>query len=59
VIDVETLKWSAEHHEGQPTHASLRFDGGKYPARGAILRSAPDAPVSGPPYGIIHENGPL
>lgn len=47
MIDVETLKWSAERHEGQPAHASLRFDGGQHPARGAILRSAPDAPVNG------------
>lgn len=33
----EVLTWSADHHEGQPAHASLRFDGGKNPDRGAIL----------------------
>ncbi|TDD04990.1 Tat pathway signal sequence domain protein [Nonomuraea deserti] len=43
----ETLTWSAEHHEGQPAHASLRFDGGKNPDRGAVLRSGPGAPVNG------------
>ncbi|MEU6713380.1 LamG-like jellyroll fold domain-containing protein [Nonomuraea sp. NPDC046802] len=42
----ETLKWSAEHHEGQPAHASLRFDGGKNPDRGAVLRSGQNAPVN-------------
>ncbi|MEV4579933.1 LamG-like jellyroll fold domain-containing protein [Nonomuraea jabiensis] len=42
----ETLRWSAEHHEGQPAHASLRFDGGKNPDRGAVLRSAANAPIN-------------
>ncbi|MBB2912024.1 3',5'-cyclic AMP phosphodiesterase CpdA [Streptosporangium becharense] len=42
----EVLKWSAEHHEGQPAHASLRFDGGKNPDRGAVLRTGPAAPLN-------------
>jgi hypothetical protein len=42
----EVLKWSAEHHEGQPAHASLRFDGGKSPDRGAVLRSGAAAPIN-------------
>ncbi|MDP4507777.1 LamG-like jellyroll fold domain-containing protein [Nonomuraea turcica] len=42
----EVLKWSAEHHEGQPAHASLRFDGGKSPDRGAVLRSSAAAPIN-------------
>lgn len=43
----ETLTFSDEHHSGQPAHASLRFDGGKGPDRGAILRAGPDAPING------------
>ncbi|WP_211267162.1 LamG domain-containing protein [Nonomuraea candida] len=43
----ETLRWSADHHEGQPAHASLRFDGGKGPDRGAVLRTAANAPING------------
>jgi hypothetical protein len=43
----EVLTWSSEHHEGQPAHASLRFDGGKNPDRGAILRTAANAPING------------
>lgn len=42
----ETLTWSAEHHDAQPAHASLRFDGGKGPDRGAVLRTGPNAPVN-------------
>jgi hypothetical protein len=42
----EVLTWSAEHHEGQPAHASLRFDGGKRPDRGAVLRSGAGAPIN-------------
>ncbi|GAA1873666.1 metallophosphoesterase [Myceligenerans crystallogenes] len=42
----ETLTWSAEHHDGQPAHASLRFDGGQSPDRGALLRTGPDAPLN-------------
>ncbi|GAA2913396.1 metallophosphoesterase [Streptosporangium fragile] len=42
----EVLRWSAEHHEGQPAHASLRFDGGKNPDRGAVLRTGPAAPLN-------------
>ncbi|MGJ6968043.1 LamG-like jellyroll fold domain-containing protein [Streptosporangium sp. G11] len=42
----EVLKWSAEHHEGQPAHASLRFDGGKNPDRGAVMRTGPGAPLN-------------
>lgn len=41
-----TLTRSTEHHAGQPAHASLRFDGGKGPDRGAILRTAADAPLN-------------
>ncbi|MFI0423928.1 LamG-like jellyroll fold domain-containing protein [Spongiactinospora sp. 9N601] len=37
------LTWSDEHHGDQPAHASLRFDGGKSPDRGAVLRTAAGA----------------
>ncbi|PJE97290.1 Tat pathway signal sequence domain protein [Streptomyces carminius] len=40
------LTWSADHHGGQPAHASLRFDGGKNPDRGAILTTGPHAPLN-------------
>ncbi|WP_250008459.1 LamG-like jellyroll fold domain-containing protein [Actinoplanes sp. M2I2] len=43
----QTLTVSAEHHVGAPAHASLRFDGGKGPDRGAILHTAADAPING------------
>ncbi|MFF4048507.1 LamG-like jellyroll fold domain-containing protein [Streptomyces chartreusis] len=43
----DALTWSADHHPGQPAHASLRFDGGKGPDRGAILTTAAGAPVNG------------
>ncbi|MFF5986823.1 LamG-like jellyroll fold domain-containing protein [Prauserella flavalba] len=42
----DVLTWSAEHHHDQPAHASLRFDGGKSPDRGAVLRAAPNAPIN-------------
>ncbi|MFF4636192.1 LamG-like jellyroll fold domain-containing protein [Streptomyces olivaceus] len=42
----EALTWSAEHHPGQPAHASLRFDGGTTPDRGAILRTGARAPLN-------------
>jgi hypothetical protein len=42
----EVVTWSDEHHPGQPAHASLRFDGGKGPDRGAILRAAQGAPIN-------------
>ncbi|MGK5440371.1 LamG-like jellyroll fold domain-containing protein [Micromonospora sp. URMC 105] len=42
----EVLTYSIEHHPGQPAHASLRFDGGKGPDRGAILRAAPNAAIN-------------
>ncbi|MDM4718736.1 hypothetical protein QTQ03_03680 [Micromonospora sp. WMMA1363] len=42
----DALTYSTEHHPGQPAHASLRFDGGKGPDRGAILQAAPDAPIN-------------
>ncbi|MGI5211793.1 LamG-like jellyroll fold domain-containing protein [Plantactinospora sp. CA-290183] len=42
----ETLTYSTEHHRGQPAHASLRFDGGKSPDRGAVLRTGPNAPIN-------------
>jgi hypothetical protein len=42
----EVLTWSDEHHVNQPAHASLRFDGGKSPDRGAILEAAAAAPIN-------------
>ncbi|SFA94989.1 3',5'-cyclic AMP phosphodiesterase CpdA [Amycolatopsis marina] len=42
----EVLTWSAEHHVAQPAHASLRFDGGRNPDRGAVLRTAARAPIN-------------
>ena len=40
------VTYSAGHHPDQPGHASLRFDGGKGPDRGAMLRAADDAPIN-------------
>ncbi|WP_433215530.1 LamG-like jellyroll fold domain-containing protein [Dactylosporangium sp. CS-047395] len=40
------LTWSAEHHAGAPAHASLRFDGGKSPDRGAVLEAVAKAPIN-------------
>jgi hypothetical protein len=45
--DATALTWSAEHHDAQPAHGSLRFDGGKGPDRGAMLRTDPDSPING------------
>ncbi|WP_066951585.1 LamG-like jellyroll fold domain-containing protein [Streptomyces lushanensis] len=42
----DALTWSEDHHEGQPAHASLRFDGGKSPDRGAILTTSANAPLN-------------
>jgi hypothetical protein len=42
----DTLTWSADHHPGQPAHASLRFDGGKDPDRGAILTTSARAALN-------------
>jgi hypothetical protein len=42
----EVLTWSADHHGDQPAHASLRFDGGKQPDRGAVLATRPEAPLN-------------
>ncbi|MEJ3744656.1 LamG-like jellyroll fold domain-containing protein [Actinomycetes bacterium KLBMP 9797] len=42
----DALRWSAEHHPDQPAHASLFFDGGKQPARGAYLRTVDGAPLN-------------
>ncbi|MGC0372831.1 LamG-like jellyroll fold domain-containing protein [Streptomyces sp. SAI-229] len=42
----EALTWSADHHRGQPAHASLRFDGGKDPDRGAVLTTAARAALN-------------
>ncbi|WP_307867792.1 LamG-like jellyroll fold domain-containing protein [Umezawaea beigongshangensis] len=42
----DALERSAEHHEGAPAHASLRFGGGKSPDRGAVLRTGPTAPIN-------------
>ncbi|MGW1541224.1 LamG-like jellyroll fold domain-containing protein [Streptomyces sp. NPDC002309] len=43
----DALTWSGDHHHGQPAHASLRFDGGKNPDRGAILTTSAHAPLNG------------
>ncbi|MEU9556271.1 LamG-like jellyroll fold domain-containing protein [Streptomyces fumanus] len=40
------LTWSPDHHPGQPAHASLRFDGGTGPDRGAILTTGARAPLN-------------
>jgi hypothetical protein len=40
------LTFSTDHHPGQPAHASLRFDGGQDPDRGAILTTGPRAPLN-------------
>ncbi|GGY11135.1 LamG-like jellyroll fold domain-containing protein [Streptomyces minutiscleroticus] len=42
----DVLTWSDDHHRGQPAHASLRFDGGRAPDRGAVLRTAARAPLN-------------
>ncbi|MFB7274382.1 LamG-like jellyroll fold domain-containing protein [Streptomyces sp. NPDC056244] len=42
----DALTWSEEHHTGQPAHASLRFNGGKSPDRGAILTTSANAPLN-------------
>jgi concanavalin A-like lectin/glucanase superfamily protein/calcineurin-like phosphoesterase family protein len=42
----DALTWSPEHHRDQPGHASLRFDGGKAPDRGAVLRAGSRAPIN-------------
>jgi 3',5'-cyclic AMP phosphodiesterase CpdA len=43
----DTLTLSTDHHDGAPAHASLRFDGGQGPDRGAILHTGGDAPING------------
>jgi hypothetical protein len=40
------LWWSPHHHDAQPAHASLRFDGGQAPDRGAVLRTGVHAPIN-------------
>lgn len=42
----DVLTWSTDHHDAAPAHASLRFDGGKEPDRGAVLRAVPHAPIN-------------
>ncbi|AQA15200.1 LamG-like jellyroll fold domain-containing protein [Streptomyces malaysiensis] len=42
----EILTWSGDHHRDQPAHASLRFDGGKAPDRGATLTTSTTAPLN-------------
>ncbi|MFJ8186547.1 LamG-like jellyroll fold domain-containing protein [Streptomyces sp. NPDC096105] len=42
----QALIFSTDHHPGQPAHASLRFDGGQKPDRGAILTTGPHAPLN-------------
>ena len=44
--DASVLELTPDHHEGQPAHASLRFDGGKAPDRGAILQTSANAPLN-------------
>jgi hypothetical protein len=44
--DDGALTWSDDHAPLQPTHKSLRFRGGKNPARGAYLRTADGAPLN-------------
>ncbi|MEC3980146.1 LamG-like jellyroll fold domain-containing protein [Amycolatopsis sp. H20-H5] len=41
-----TLTFSSEFSPRQPSRASLRFDGGKKPARGAYLRTVDSAPLN-------------
>lgn len=43
----EVLTLTADHHVGAPARASLRFDGGIGPDRGALLRTGPGAGVNG------------
>jgi hypothetical protein len=42
----DTLRLTTEHHLGAPAHASLFFDGGKNPDRGAILQSGANAAIN-------------
>ncbi|MEU1046546.1 LamG-like jellyroll fold domain-containing protein [Streptomyces sp. NPDC005897] len=42
----DVLTWSRDHHRGQPAHASLRFDGGQGPDRGAVLTTAAGAALN-------------
>jgi hypothetical protein len=43
----DVLTVSADHHPGAPGRASLRFDGGLTPDRGALLRTGPAAAIDG------------
>ncbi|SFJ87821.1 3',5'-cyclic AMP phosphodiesterase CpdA [Amycolatopsis sacchari] len=40
----DVLKYSAEYHEAQPAHGSIRFDGAKN--RGAVLHTGPSAQLN-------------
>ncbi|MFD6069319.1 LamG-like jellyroll fold domain-containing protein [Amycolatopsis lurida] len=42
----EALRFSGEFSGRQPSRSSLRFDGGKKPARGGYLRTADSAPMN-------------
>lgn len=42
----EVLTFSDDHHDAAPAPASLRFDGGQSPKRGAVLRAKKDAPIN-------------
>jgi hypothetical protein len=42
----DVLTSSPEHHLGQPAHASLYFDGGQSPTRGAVLMTGAKAPIN-------------
>ncbi|WP_295695145.1 LamG-like jellyroll fold domain-containing protein [Lapillicoccus sp.] len=44
--DASVLRWSMDHMSGQPAHASLRFDGGQSPDRGAVLQTAAGVPIT-------------
>jgi hypothetical protein len=42
----DTLTVSSEYHLGAPAHASLKFDGGQNPNRGAILHTGANATLN-------------
>jgi hypothetical protein len=42
----DALTWSADHHPGQPGHASLQFVGGRNPVHGAYLTTGAKAPLN-------------
>ena len=42
----EVLTLTADHHVDAPSHASLRFDGGRNPDRGVVLQTGSNAPLN-------------